>query len=69
MSSNDPNELINSQRHKGMQPRDDVRGTLETVNLEQRERNLSGPLPPMLVNGLAIVGALAILYVILDLLF
>ena len=69
MASNDPNELMNSQRHKSMKPREDVRGTLETVNLEQRERNASGPVPVVVINGLAIVGAIAIIYVVVDLIF
>lgn len=72
MNTNDPNELMNQQRHEQMQPKQNLRGTMETVNLEQQGRNINGfqlPLPPIVVNVLAVIGGLAILYVILDILF
>ena len=72
MNTNDPNELMSKQRHEQMQPKQNTRGTMETVNLEQQGQNIQGfqlPLPPLVVNILAVIGGMAIIYVIADLIF
>jgi len=68
--SNDPDGMYQKQRHEGMRPRQDVRGTMETVGLEQRERNVSGmKIPSIVINVLAVIGGIAVLYVVADLVF
>jgi len=63
----DPNEIFDQQRMHKIQQKQDVRGTMETVGLEQREAQSSiAKYQVWIINILAIVGALAIGYLILN---
>lgn len=68
MSKNEQNEFYQEQRRRNLGPKPDVRGTLETVGLESQ--NLQSQTPRWLtwiINGLAVIGGLAILYLIVTL--
>lgn len=46
-----------------------MRGTLETYRIEKGNANSMFGLPPVVINVLAVIGGLAILYVLADLIF
>ena len=63
----DPNEIFDQQRMQKIQQQQNVRGTMETVGLEQREaQSTIAKYQVWIVNFLAVVGALAIGYLILN---
>jgi len=47
----------------------DIHGTLETFKIEKQEAGKFTIFPPMLVNALAVIGGLAVLWILADLLF
>ncbi len=66
--SDDQNDFYQEQRRRDLGPKPNMRGTMETVGLERQE---AGDAPArwqgMVINVLAAIGGLAIIYVILDL--
>jgi hypothetical protein len=67
--ASDPNQYYQERQQKNRDLVDQqMKGTLETYNLEkQKIGNI--PLPPTVVEALAVIGGLAIIYVIADLIF
>jgi len=68
--STDPNEYIQERQQHNMEAREhDIHGTLETFKIEKQEAGKFTIFPPMLVNALAVIGGLAVLWILADLLF
>lgn len=66
----DPNEIYNEQRRQSLDKQHKSHGTLETVGLEQnRAANRLYGAQAYIVYGLAVIGALAIAYVVLSAIF
>lgn len=67
----DPNEIYNEQRRQNLeQKQHKSHGTLETVGLEQnRAANRLTGIQAYIVYGLAVIGALAVAYVVLSAIF
>lgn len=64
----EPEYMLERQQKNQQEEQRAMRGTIETVKLEQQNT----PLPrwqQYLINGLAVVGALAILYVVATFIF
>ena len=67
---NQQNDFESEQRRRNIGPRPDMRGTMETVGIEQHEaESRLSQLQPVVINILAVIGALAIIYLILSVLF
>lgn len=67
---NEQNDFYQEQRRRDIGPKPDMRGTMETVGLEQQGVNNGAPRwMSMVINVLAMIGGLAIIYVLLDLIF
>lgn len=68
--SNEQNEFYQEQRRRDIGPKPDMRGTMETVGLEQQGASNGAPRwMGMVINVLAAIGGVAVIYVILDLIF
>jgi hypothetical protein len=66
----DPNELLSEQQRRQHEGRKPGHGTLETVGLEQKSVSSEiEKLQPYVVNALAVIGAGALIYLVLDLIF
>ncbi len=67
----DPNEIYNEQRRQNLeQKHQKSHGTLETVGLEQnRATNRLYGAQAYIVYGLAVIGALAVAYIVLSAIF
>lgn len=65
----DPNSFYQERQKQNREAQEgQMRGTMETYNLEKQ--NASGlPIPPIVVNILALIGLFAIFYVVLDFIF
>ena len=66
----DPNEVFNEQRRQQFEQSQNARGTMETVNLEQRQaQSTNAKIQGWVINALAVFGALSAIYFILDAIF
>lgn len=68
----EPNEILEQQRRQRMEQQQATRGTMETVNLEQRQAQEAGPMSKVQQFALYILAAIGGIWVIVqifDLLF
>jgi hypothetical protein len=67
----DPNQYYQQKRQQNMEKSDSpAHGTLEVVGLERKQKESETPFwQPYLINGLALIGAAAIIYVIVSAIF
>lgn len=67
---NEQNDFYQEQRRRDIGPKPDMRGTMETVGLEQQGAGSSTPRwMGIVINVLAAIGGLTVIYLIIDVVF
>lgn len=68
--SSDQQQFFKDRERQNLEKREhQPHGTLETYRLEKQNASNMFGLPSMVINGLAVIGGLAVIYVILSVIF